>query len=268
MLLTFLKVIVPIVILVCVVLAVLYFKQEIWMFHPQLTAPDYKYSTSLPSREITFDAAGLRIHALLVEATQPQGNILYLHGNAGNLETWSHVAEQLATKLSWNVWVLDYPGFGKSSGRIESERQLIEISEAFRKVSWEQDTTDTKKWVIFGRSLGSGMATWLASKNEVSALILETPYTRFSDVVKRVAPWAPHFILRYRLPTIEWFPEVRAPIIILHGTADGLVPHEMAENLSKLNPRSQLVSIPRGEHSNLSQFPEYWRALQKFFDTL
>jgi pimeloyl-ACP methyl ester carboxylesterase len=118
---------------------------------------------------------------------------------------------------------------------------------------------------LFGRSIGTGLAVRLAARNPVTALVLETPYTSLRDVARKFYPWAPTFLLRYPLESTRWIVEVRAPVLILHGDADELIPYGEGRELASLQPRARLVTIPHGRHNDLREFPLFWHELTSFF---
>ncbi len=242
--------------------------QQRLIFHPDKTSNEYRYVTRLPSQEIFFEHQGLKIHSLLVEPVNSRGTILYFHGNAGSLEHWSEVADDIAELTGWSVWVYDYPGFGKSEGSIESESQMIGIAEQFLATAQARFLDPNHRFALYGRSVGSGLAVNLASRNKIRALMLETPYYSLEREIQFVAPWAPSWLIRFKVPSNVWIPSVQAPILILHGTNDALIPYEQGLELSRLNPGCRLVTIPGGEHSNLDQYSEFHQGLQNFMSNI
>ena len=113
--------------------------------------------------------------------------------------------------------------------------------------------------IVYGRSLGSGFATKLASENSPRYLILDAPYFSFSSAVQRFFPILPMMLLlRYKLQTDKWIRKVNCHTYILHGTKDWLIPIKQSEQLQALNPRKiTLIRIHGGRHNNLPSFPEY-----------
>ena len=113
--------------------------------------------------------------------------------------------------------------------------------------------------ILYGRSLGSGFATKLASENTPRYLILDAPYYSFRKAVQRFLPILPmRYVLRYQLQTDKWIKKVNCHTYILHGTKDWLIPVSQSENLQAINPRKiTLIRIHGGGHNNLPSFPEY-----------
>ncbi len=113
--------------------------------------------------------------------------------------------------------------------------------------------------ILYGRSLGSGFATKLASDNTPRFLILDAPYFDFAKVVQRFLPILPvKYILKYQLQTDKWIRKVKCPTYILHGTKDWLIPITNSKKLQAINPRKiTLIRIHGAGHNNLSSFPDY-----------
>jgi alpha-beta hydrolase superfamily lysophospholipase len=113
--------------------------------------------------------------------------------------------------------------------------------------------------IVYGRSIGSGFATKVASDNKPRYLILDAPYYNFTKVVKRFLPILPvKYVLRYHLRTDKWIRYVNCHTYIIHGTKDRLIPFKNSERLQAINPRKiTLIRIDGGRHNNLPSFPEY-----------
>ena len=245
--------------------ALMFFWQERLIFHPTKLAADHKFETALPHVERIVNVDGLDIHSLHFPVKgETRKAMLFFHGNAGSLHDWSFVAQEIVDKTGWPVWIMDYPGYGKSEGSITSEEQLHRIAEIFGAMA-KQELAPNGKLVVYGRSIGSGIAAKLAAGNpSVAGLILESPYFSLKDLVSKVVPWAPLFILKYTFRTDEWLPKVDAPVLIVHGTGDGTIPYEQGRRLSQLSKRVRFASVNNGGHNDLSEFPEYWKALKEY----
>ena len=249
-------------------LALLWGFQEKLLFHPpaEPLARDFKFPFVLPHEELTVAHEGEKAHGVLAKSKDSRGLILYFHGNAGDLRDWFDLAEHLASRLSFDVLMVDYPGFGKSEGAIRSEEQLHGMAAEFFKVAKEK--AGARPLVLFGRSIGSGLAVPLAAKNYVSALVLETPYLSMESLAGGMFPWVPTFVLRYRLRSDLWMRNVNAPVLILHGDRDELIPHASGLELSKLVKNGRFVTIEGGHHNDLGGSEFYWAELGAFFSRL
>lgn len=229
----------------------------------------YKFAHGVPFEELFFKQAdSVTLNALHFTVPQPRGLIFYLHGNASNLQRYGKFASDF-TQKGYNVLMYDYRNFGKSRGKL-SEASF------YADAQWLYDTVlarygyEQQQVVVYGRSLGSGIAAKLAAQNRPLALMLETPYYNIADVARRRAPFLPYERwLRYHFRTDLWIKQVKCPIYIFHGTHDGVVPYASGEQLKPYvaNPQ-HFITIPRGRHNNLRTFEQYHQALSAFLQEL
>jgi pimeloyl-ACP methyl ester carboxylesterase len=119
--------------------------------------------------------------------------------------------------------------------------------------------------IVYGRSLGTGLATKVASMNKPKALILACPYFSMSKNAKRYLPLIPlGLVMRYRMPTYKWMKYVDCPISIIHGTNDRVIRFKSSLRLSQLKPDStKLYPIIGGGHKDLHNYESYHRALKE-----
>jgi len=198
--------------------------------------------------------------------------VLYFHGNAGSLNGWGDIAGDFIDN-GYDLLIFDYR-FGKSTGKIKSEANLHNDA----RFIYEQLLKETpeKDIIIYGRSIGTGIATKLAAENSPKMLILETPPYSLLDLSKHYMPFIPHkWVLKYKLKTNIWITKVHCPIHIFHGTADNIVPYNASVRLLKLLenkdlPRETqsdisqgvLTTIEGGNHNDLSTFLKYREKLK------
>jgi hypothetical protein len=252
-----------------ILLGFLYFNQERLVFVPSRLPDDFKFSFSTPfiEKTLTLDS-GEEINYLIFSPNSSKGIVLYFHGNAGSLKDWGEVGSLLSSKTGWAVCIMDFPGFGKSSADLpKNEKVLLAMGRSIR-----EEITRAKPerpLVLFGRSIGSGIASILASEKHPVGLVLETPYLRFSKLGHEIYPILPEFFSRFDLDNEKSLRSLDLlPTLILHGTADRLIPFEHGKFLATLSPRFSLVSFEGGGHNNLSTFPEYWPRIESFFKNL
>jgi uncharacterized protein len=248
-----------------VALVVLFFVQERLIFPGSKLPSDHVFHFNLPFEEKVLSSDGLRIDSLLFHAPSPKGLILYFHGNGGDLNSWGRAGEEIAERVGMDVWMIDYPGYGKSEGTISSEQQLHNIAKNFFEAA---NPISSGKIVIYGRSIGTGIATKLASENQVAALVLESPYFSFDSVVREKMPWVPLFLLKYTFQSQEWIKRVRSPVLVFHGENDEVIPFHQGKELAGLLPQSVFVSISSAHHNDISAHPQYWSALGQFISAL
>jgi hypothetical protein len=239
--------------------ALLYLVQEQLLFYPQRDPGGTRYSVGVPVDELFLPVDGAELHTLLFHAPQPRGVILYLHGNAGSLHSWSDLAPDLVAR-GYDLLMVDYRGYGQSTGRIAGEAQLHADMAAV--YTWLSARYPEEQIVLYGRSLGSGLATRLAAERRPRLLILESPYYSLEAIARRQFAWVPPFLLKYPLRSYEWIGEVRCPVVIVHGTADTVVPFGDGERLAAavVTPLS-FVPIEGGDHNDLDRFQAYWVAI-------
>ena len=233
-----------------------YFLQDRFIFRPEKLPADFKYAYKAPFRELFFDVApGVRINGLHFFRPKPAGLILYFHGNTRSIKGWAKYAQDFY-RYNYDVVLVDYRGFGKSTGKRSEKDMLHDMQQVYQKLA-EQYPQD--HLIVYGRSIGSGFAAKIASDNLPRYLILDSPFYNFGQVVERFLPFLPvRFILRYQLRTDKWIQHVQCHTYIIHGTKDWLIPIRNSEKLRELNPQKiTLIRIIGGGHNNLPSFPEY-----------
>ena len=243
-------------VLYAAVCCLLYYKQESLLFFPQKLPPDYRFSFPVSFEEHWIAAAdGTRLHGLLFTTPAPKGLIFYLHGNAGSLADWGDVAP-VYTSLGYDVFMLDYRGYGKSEGAISTEKQLIsDAMAAYEHVKVRYHETQI---VVLGYSLGTGLATWLAAHYQPRLLILQAPYYSFQDLAQHFYPWVPGVLLRYPMRTHELLPQVKAPVVLIHGDQDEVVYYGSSLKLKPLlKPTDRLITLPGIGHNGMTETPIY-----------
>lgn len=202
-----------IVLLVYIVISIaIYYLQEFFLFKPEHLPKDFQFYYE--NQEVdeynleTYD--GATINGLHFKTKQPRGVVLYLKGNSKSIKGWGKFAVDF-TRHGYDVIMFDYRGFGKSTGRrsqkgIQQDLQMI-YDELKKRVP-------EKHIVLYGRSLGSGFATKLASVNNPRMLILESPYYSLKHVAAQFTPFMPlSLAMRFPLPTYKWIKYVKCPNI-------------------------------------------------------
>jgi len=244
----------------CLAVLFVWIRQEKLLFHPEPATPNFKFDLAYTS-EVYIDVPGAKLHALYLRqpAEKNKGIVLFLHGNAGNLETWFTEAD-FWLETGYDVIMPDYRGFGKSTGEIESEAQLND--DVLRTWNFILPNYEGKKLVIYGRSLGTGLAVNLATKVPADLLVLVSSYTSMTAVAREYYPWVPLAILRYPLNTDQLLPQVKYKTLLLHGTNDKLISVDHSRRLQKLNPNIQLTEIEGASHNDIHDFPTYVRVLK------
>lgn len=234
-----------------------YFFQERFFFHPEKLEADHRYNITIPFKEINLPVTSER-NLAVVQFTVPdsvcRGVVLYFHGNMNNIERYAGTVPHF-TKHHYEVWMMDYPGYGKSTGE-RSETVFYEDAATLYKMARARFSKDSI--MLYGRSLGTGVASHLATLRDAKRLILETPYYDFPSLVKRYLPIYPvNWLVRYKLPNYENIPKIIAPVTIFHGTADEVINYKNAKKLLPLlKPKDEFITIEGGDHNGLCDRPE------------
>ncbi|NER13417.1 alpha/beta fold hydrolase [Leptobacterium flavescens] len=240
-----------------------YFLQERFIFKPEKLPEDFEFTYDnqvFDEYNIEVDE-GVNINGVHFKVRRPKGVVLYLKGNSRSIKGWGKFAIDF-TRLGFDVLMIDYRGFGKSTGRRTEEGIKKDLQYVYNRL---KEQVDEKYIVLYGRSLGSGFATKLASNNAPRMLILDAPYYSLKHITKRYLPIMPmSLVLRFPIKTYKWIKYVECPIKIIHGTNDKLIPLKSSIKLSKINADlTRLYPVIDGGHNNLHTFPQYHRFLDE-----
>jgi len=245
--------------LYAVVLSVLWFGQERLLFQPTPLAADQALASDPQVHEVWIDVPGARLNALHLRLPNPDGVVFFLHGNAGNLQSW-FVNAEFYRAANLDLFMIDYRGYGKSTGRIESEAQL----HADARAAWSgiEGAYRGKRRVIYGRSLGTGLAAALAAEVQPELTVLVSPYFSMASLASEHYAWVPSAVLRYPLRSDQVLPRVKTPVLLAHGGRDTLIPPEHSQRLKALAPQARLLLVPDAGHNDIHQFESYLATLR------
>ncbi|MBN4070241.1 alpha/beta fold hydrolase [Olleya sp. AH-315-F22] len=251
-----------------VISIVLYYVQDYFLFKPEKLSKDFQfYYDNQNTKEYFLETRdGAKISGLLFKSkNQPKGLVLYLKGNSKSIKGWGKFAVDF-TRHDYSVFMVDYRGFGKSTGRRSQKAIKRDLQEIYNLIK-EKTTEDNI--ILYGRSLGSGFAAKLASMNNPRMLILDAPYYSLTKVTGRYMPFMPlSIIMKYPLPTYKWLKYVQCPIHIIHGTHDKLIPFKTSVKLSQIKPKiTRLYTVIGGGHKNLNNFESYHKMLGEIINS-
>jgi len=260
--LTFLKVIAGLYIILCVSL---YFFQEKLIFFPQQLEKNYQFNFGQNFDELNFKTSdGKLLNGLLFKSDSTKGLIFYLHGNAGSLNSWGNVAKTY-TELNYDVFILDYRSYGKSEGTINGQEQLFEDNEIIYK-ELKKDYNE-KDIIILGYSIGTGLASKLASNNKPKQLILQAPYYSLTDMMRQRFSFIPTFVLKYKFATNEYLKNCEMPITIFHGNQDGVINYESSLKLKEeFKTKVNLITLNEQGHNGMTDNKDYKKELKNILD--
>ena len=239
----------------------LYILQDYLLFKPEKLPADFQfYYEHQETEEYNVETRdGAVINGLRFKAKNPKGIVFYLKGNSKSIKGWGKFAVDF-TRHGYDVLMVDYRGFGKSTGRRTQKAVKRDMQVVYDKI---KQKVDEKYIILYGRSLGSGFATKLASMNNPRMLILDAPYYSLKNVAKKYMPFMPlSLLLKFPMPTYKWLKYVNCPIHIIHGTDDNLIPYKTSVKLSKIKPaQTTLYTVIGGGHKNLNTFESYHKML-------
>ncbi|MGE9311701.1 alpha/beta hydrolase [Niabella sp. CJ426] len=237
--------------------------QQKLIFRPEKLDAAYRFSFDQPFKELNFKREdGALLNALYFTVPDPKGAILYFHGNKGSLKRWGAIASSL-TKYDYNVLVMDYRGYGKSTGTV-SELNLQNDARFFYKELLQQFTES--QVIVYGRSLGTHFATLVASENHPQRLILESPFTKMMDVAQTRFPILPiKYFLKFPFNSSQCIGKLSCALTVFHGTDDKVVPYALGRQLFEQagGTNKTLITIPGGAHNNLAEFKEYTTEMER-----
>jgi uncharacterized protein len=243
-------------------LAAVVFQRAI-LLHPKSLNRTYKYDFAGKNDEFLISPErGVELNLLYFHTTQkPKGVVFYLHGNSDNLVRWGKHASEF-TSRGYDVLMYDFRGFGKSSGKLTEENLLKDAQMLYENLTAQ---FPEQQIVLYGRSLGTGVATKLAADNSPKKLILETPYYNLPDLCWSFLPILPYnLIASFKMPTNEWIQKVRCPIHIFHGTEDNIVLYNQSQKLVQLLKKSSvLTTLQGGHHRGLEKFDTYQKKMNE-----
>lgn len=232
----------------------LWWGQEKLLFRPAVLRPDFAFKLPPDAQETWVDVPGARLNALHLKLPRPDGVVFYLHGNGGSLNSW-FINPEFYRALNLDLFMVDYRGYGKSSGHVESEAQLLGDARA----AWQHIAAgyEGKRRVFLGRSLGTGLATQLAAEFQPELTLLVSPYESMVQLTAEHYPFVPAAVLRYPLRSDLAMPRIRGPVLLVHGGHDTLIPPAHSERLRALAPRASVLLVPEAEHGDIHQFEGY-----------
>lgn len=232
--------------------AFLYFYQEKIIFMPTKLDKNFDFDFFNEFSEINLKTKDNKnLNALYFYAKNPKGLIIYLHGNAGNLSSWGDRAN-FYINLGFDVFMPDFRGYGKSDGKITSQKQLfgdLDIIYKYAKTKFYED-----KIAILGYSLGTGFASYLAYKNNPKMLILLAPYFNLTYIMQQNYPLIPTFLLKYKINTNVFIENIKSNILIFHGKNDKIINHNSSIKLQKLLKKDdKLILLENTNHDNIKE---------------
>jgi len=202
----------------------LFLYQSHYIYYPERELSADPGSIGLQFESITFETAdGVRLSGWFVPSERARGVILFCHGNAGNI---SHRMEslQIFHRLGLDIFIFDYRGYGQSGGKPSEHGTYQDAAAAWRYLTEERQVNPSEV-IVFGRSLGGAVASWLSQSYTPGALILESTFTSLPDSAAKLYPYLPvRLLLRFEYNAVEYLSRADCPVLIVHSRNDELIP--------------------------------------------
>ena len=246
-----------------------YFQEKV-VFLPVILPHDHTYDFENDFEEYLWDTPfDGKINVLHFRIENPKGVIAYFHGNADNLHRWGKIAVEF-TKFGYDVLVMDYRGYGKSSGP-RNEEYLYSDAQFF--YDFAKENYGENKIIVYGRSLGGAFATKIAGENQPKMVILEATFYNLQDIVNR---WLPGKVtdkvspkMTYHFLSNQNILKIKVPLYHFHGTKDSVVPLKSGKKLfevfEKEHPKipKKFIEIKGGTHEDLIKYDEFIEEMKK-----
>ncbi len=242
------------------------------------------YYPNLPSRQVTHTPAdigldyesvtlrsegGIKLDGWYVPSSADRGSVLFLHGNAGNI---GHRLDSLGIfhRLGYSTLIFDYRGYGRSEGRMSEQGSYQDAIAAWRYLV-EQRNVPGKEIVVFGRSLGGSIASWLAVRHRPKGLIVESAFTSVPDFAASLYPIYPARLLsRFSYDTRAYLQQVDCPVLVVHSEQDEIIPYRHGRRLyASASEPKQMLTLQGGHNDGfLASGQRYVDGLQGFLESI
>jgi fermentation-respiration switch protein FrsA (DUF1100 family) len=257
------------VIVYAMVVGILWFMQDTMLYHRSDGAPMLNDPTLLPKREIVCltTADGLNLRSWYFRAARRDApTVLFFHGNAGDIGNHLPFAKFLI-EAGYGLLALEYRGYGGNPGAPDEPGLIADGRAAFAFLK-SQGIPDSSI-VLYGESLGTGVAVQLAAEHAVKAMILRSPYTSIAEVAAVQLPYIPaRWLVRDRFDSMTKIGRSKAPLFIFHGANDTLIPLALGRELFEAAPEPKTWLTIDGVGHNDVQTAEAERAVLDFLAQL
>ncbi|MEU4601156.1 alpha/beta hydrolase [Nocardia sp. NPDC023988] len=221
------------------------------VYHPERHLAQTPAALGLDYRDLHMRTAdGIDLHGWFVRAEHPRAHILYAHGNAGTIgDRVSIIA--LLVAAGFDVLAFDYRGFGHSTGAPDEHGTYLD-ARAARTALLEQPEVDPARVVYLGKSLGGGVLLELAGEYPPAGMVLMSTFSGMRDAARSVYPFLPAPLVPDAYPNLRRISALRAPVLMMHGEHDELLPLRHAERLyAAANEPKQLIVVPGAGHNDV-----------------
>lgn len=231
------------------------------IFFPDRSSPAFAPAKALGFEQVSIQTKdGLQLNAWYHPAGKGYTTVVHFHGNAGNIGVRLYLAKHL-TDMGYGIFLVDYRGYGGNSGSPSEQGFYLDAEAALAFLKARQISKE--KLVIFGESIGTGVAVEMAKRQIACSLILQSPFRSLPALVRYHHPWllVPP---SDKFNSIAKIGEITTPLLIIHGNNDNIVPFDHAEALyERAAGPKQLISYPNGTHLNLWT-PDFFTQIDRF----
>jgi len=234
------------------ILVALYFFQDKLLFFPGPTP--FGDCPEMERRNARAETVG-DIRYYLKTKSDPDAWIIIFHGNAGNACDRTYFLD-LLKEFNSNLVVFEYPGYGKdlnAPGETLFLKQALELILHIKKTD-----RDSLPIYLMGESLGTGVATWIATRTDIRGLILISSYTSIAQVAQHHYFWLPvKFLMKHKFLAHTWAGQTQTPVILFHGVNDDIIPvHFARHQILNFKGEKELVEIPNCGHNDIMDIGE------------
>ncbi len=239
--------------LYAVIVAFVYYRQSSLIYYPDMPGRNIVATPErigLEYQNVQFVTGDkVNLHGWFIPHRAAKGTLLFFHGNAGNI---SHRLESIEIfhRLELNVFILDYRGYGQSEGRV-SEQGTYRDAEAAWNYLIQTRGARPEQVIIFGRSLGASIASWLARKHTPAGLIIESGFSSVPAMAKRIYPFLPvSWLTNFKYDTKNYVSTIACPVLVAHSRSDDLIPFAEGREIFDAAPRAKQFLEMRGDHND------------------
>jgi len=227
----------------------LFVSQAHHVYYPERILSANPSSIGLHFESASFETTdGVRLSGWYIPSESARGVLLFCHGNAGNI---SHRLEsiQIFHRLGLDILIFDYRGYGQSEGT-PTEHGTYRDAEAAWRYLIEERQVNPSEVVVFGRSIGGAIASWLAQSQTPGALILESTFTSLPDIAATLYPYVPvRLLLRFKYNTTEYLARINCPVLIVHSRDDEIMPFSHGWRLFEMAKKPKEFLEITGSHN-------------------
>lgn len=251
--------------LIMYLLVVLFFYlfQSSFLFFPQ--GISYQVPVNEDIEEVVIPVSeGRNLHGWFSKQSNTEKHklIIYFGGNA---EEVSHLISATHFIGDYSLLLINYPGYGKSDGR-PGEKSFFEAGLAIYDYAISRNDIRHDKISVMGRSIGTGTATYLASKRAVDKVILISPFESIRAVAQSKMPFLPiNLLLKHRFDSKKYAQQISSPTLIFYGTNDNIIPPKHTKELAGYWKGAVKTNVLEGyNHNNIFESPEMWTEINTF----